>query len=112
MQTATDILAVLEKWAAEKQPIDPGSWVEAAMKLSALMGNESDLLYEMEQKVAGMRVALLEEGKSATDAKMRVEASNEHKEARKQKAKIDRIVETIRLAKLRSRMASDEFKGN
>lgn len=110
MQNADDILNVLQDWAANKMPVNPAAWLEAAMKLSALVGNESDLLYEMEQKVANSRVALLEEGKSAAETKMRVEASDEYKAARKQKAKIDRITETIRLAKHRSRLAMDEFK--
>lgn len=110
MQTVDDILSVLNDWAANKMPIDPHAYIEAAMKLQALVGNESDLLYEIEQKVANMRVALLEEGKSAVETKMRVEASDEYKTARKQKAKIDRVTETIRLAKLRSRLAADEFK--
>lgn len=110
MQTADDILTVLEQWAREKRPVDPTMWVEAAQKLVTLMGDEADKLFRMEQAVAQMRVELLEGGQNATQAKMRVEASDDYREARRQKAKIGRIEETVRLAKLRGRMANEEYK--
>lgn len=104
------IMAVLEKWAAEKRPIDPATYLEAAMKLAALVGNEADTLFDMEQKVAKMRVELLQNGMTAAATKMHIEATDEYKLARKQRAKIDRVQENIRLAKARSRLASDEMR--
>jgi len=111
-QTADDILAVLEKWAAEKQVIDAHAFLDAAVKLNLLLGDESDKLFAMEQKVSLMRIELLEGGANATIAKMRVEGSDEYREARSQKAKIERIIEAIRLAKHRARLADEEYRSN
>lgn len=110
MQTATDILSVLEGWAREKRPIAPDEYVEAAMKLTLLMGEESNLLFLLESKIADMRVGWIEQGKSVAEAKLRTEATPEYREARNQKAKIERITEIARLSKLRARLASDEYK--
>lgn len=110
MQTASDILQVLESWAAEKRPIDPQAYIDAAMKLTLLLGDESDKLYEFEQNCAIERVKLIDDGKSVSESKARLEASDEFKKARSQKAKIERMIETVRLAKLRARMANEEMR--
>lgn len=110
MQTASDIMQVLEVWAAEKRPIDPQAYLDAASKMVLLSGDESDKLYQMEQNVARMRVELLEQGMNATNAKMRVEASDEFREARSQKALIERINDTVLLAKARARLAMEEYR--
>lgn len=109
-QTAQDIMEVLEGYAANKVPVDPTAYLEASQKLTSLLGNESDLLYTMEQRVAQMRVELLEKGMKSVEVKIRVEASDEYRLARNQKAMIDRMVETVRLAKLRARLAQEEYR--
>lgn len=108
--TTDGILEVLEQWAREKRPIDPTAYVEAAQKLVTLMGDEHDRLFLLEQKVAKARIEYLEGGMSATAARMHAETSEDYLEARRQKAKISRIEETVRLAKLRGRMASEEMR--
>lgn len=108
--TADSIMTALEAMSRSREPIDPNKWVEGAMKLTVLMGDEASQLYDMEQRVAQMRVEYLTGGMTATAAKMHVEASDQYKEARNQKAKIGRIEETVRLAKLRGRMASEEMR--
>lgn len=104
------ILDTLTKWVEERTPISPDLWVDSAQKLVLLSGDEADRLYELEQKVACMRVELLTGGMNATGAKMHVEASDEYKEARKLKAKIGRIEEIARISKLRARLASEEMR--
>lgn len=110
MQTATDIIKVLEGWAAEKRPIHAQEWLDAAQKMTLLMGDEADKLFQLEQNCALERIEYIDEGKSATEAKMRVEASEAYKEARSQKALMERIIETVRLAKHRARLANEEYK--
>lgn len=109
-QNAQDIMNVLETWAAEKQTITPSLFLEAAQKLVALLGNEADLLYTMEQNIAQMRVDLLDKGLKSVEVKIRVEASEEYRLARLQRALIERINETVRLAKLRGKLASEELR--
>lgn len=108
--TTDSILTALENMAKSKTPIDPTQWVEGAAKLITLMGGENDALFLLEQKVAQARIESMASGMTATAAKMHSEATDEYREARQQKAKIDRIIETVRLAKLRGRMANDEMR--
>lgn len=108
--TSDSILLALEAMARSKEPIDPTQWVEGASKLVALMSDEHNKLFMLEQQVARQRVELIENGFTVAKARAFVEANEEYRTARMQKAKIDRILETIRLAKLRGRMAQDEYR--
>lgn len=110
MNSANSIMDALHKWSVEKEPIDPQRWLDASLKLVQLMGDESDKLYQMEQNVAVERVNLKDTGMSVSEAKLRIEASDAYREARQQKALIDRIIETVRLAKHRARLASEEYR--
>lgn len=113
MQSVDDILGVLNDWSANKVPIDPASWLDASLKLMALIGNEQDNLYEIESAIAQFKASLMEEpGMTAAKAKIRAEASPQFLEAKKAQAKIQRVIEIIRISKIRSRMAGDEFRGN
>lgn len=112
-QTVDDILNVLQDWSANKMPIDPGAWLDASLKLVALVGVESDKLFELESAIANFKATLMEEpGMTAAKAKIRAEASPQYLESRKLKAKVERVYEMIRLAKLRARMGDDEFKSH
>lgn len=108
--TADSIMSWFTEQVENKLPIDPHLWLEGSMKLSVLLQSEQEKLFAMEQGVAQLRKILLEDGKTVAYAKTMIEASDEYREARKQKAKIDRGTEFIRLAKLYSRTASDLMK--
>lgn len=95
-----------------KKPIPPTKWVEAGEFLNVLIGNENDKLAELEQKVAQEKLALMKDSKSVSEAKMKIEATDIYKEAKRQKNKIAQIIEFIRLAKLHARIYSDELRGN
>lgn len=110
MNTTDSILKALEEISRSKAAIDPIQWITAAQKLTLLMGEEVEKLHSMEQSVSQLQVNLIEEGKSAAEAKLRVEATETYKEAKTQKAKIMRIEETVRLAKLRGRISEEKFK--
>lgn len=106
--TVDEILAYLQKAASDNMPLPPDRWVDAGMRLQSLLGNEMDSYYLMEHSLAKARVELIQHGMKLGEAKMHVEASDEYFQARKQKGKIERVTEIIRLAKLRGRMASEE----
>lgn len=112
MQTLDNILEVLQEDAENKTPVDPAFYLEAAMKMLALVGNVSDELYVAESTLAKVKVQFIEEGDTVAKAKAKVEAMELYPTSRRLKAKIERVYEMVRLAKLRSRMANDEFKSN
>lgn len=109
--TVDSILESFIRMSKNQGVIDPHTYLLGCEKLNALLQNEQNDLYDMEQQVALMRKAFLEDGKSVSFAKAMIEASDAYKEVRKQKAKIDRAIETIRLGKLHARMSQDLMGG-
>lgn len=110
--TVDSILDALQKMSQAKVPVDPKKYLEGAEKLNSLVQSVQEELFEKEQAVAVMRRDLLEEGKTGVYAKMIVEASDEYKGCRILKAKIERVVETIRLAKQHARLTTDIYHSN
>jgi len=84
------------------------TWLDAAQKLTMLLGDEHDKLFELQQIVANLKVGCLEEGTSSVEAKTRVEATDAFRSMQKQKAKIGRIEEMVRIAKIQARMLDNE----
>ncbi len=107
--TTETIIGFLKKNVEEHKPLSPDIFADAAAKLNVLIGAETDKLAELQQKVAQEKVALLEQGKSVAESKVRVEAMDVYKDMLKQKAKIEQVVEFIRIMKLRSRMKMEEY---
>jgi hypothetical protein len=107
MNTATSIMEALAGMSERKEPIQGHLWLEAAMKLNALLQNEQEHKYEIESRLNKMRAAYLEEGKSAAYARGMIEAQDEWLEYKKLTALIERAIETIRLAKKNATMAQD-----
>lgn len=105
--TLSSIMESLQTMAEQKGVIDPGTYLLAAEKINALLQNEESELYIMEQRVAQMRVDLLNEGKTATHAKLVVEASDEYRITRDKKSLITRALQTVMLAKTHARLSSD-----
>jgi hypothetical protein len=109
--TIDKMLTRLKEVTEQKEVIAPSKWIDIANKLNALLGSEHDILFDLQQKVAQLKVDCITRGDSAAAAKMKVEASLEHKEAQKQKAKIERVEEFIRIAKIQARLRETELKG-
>lgn len=107
--TVDGIMAYLRKCVEEKIQLHPSLWVDAALKLVVLLDDEHDLLFKLEQAVAVNRVNLMKDGMNATQAKMHVEALDEYREAKAQKARIGRIDEMIRIAKVQARMRDNGY---
>ncbi len=111
MITTDTIINKLSEYVKEKTPIAPSLWIEAAQKLNLLLSEENDRLYELEHTVAVARRAFIEEDMTAAKAKICVEATPEYMMYRKQKARIDQIIEFVRIAKVQGKMRMEEFKG-
>lgn len=105
--TTDKIIDWITEQVENKQPIDPHLWLEASMKLNVLLQTEQEKLFELEQVVALAKAMHLEQGKSVGYAKTMIESTDQYKLARKQKAKIDRVIEFIRLSKLYSRISQE-----
>lgn len=105
------ILNWFKEQIQNKEQVDAHTWVDATQKLNILISDDHDKLFDLQQKVAQMRVALMEQGDTVSKAKAKVEATDEYKNMCKQKAKIGRIEEAIRIAKIQSRLKDSEFKG-
>lgn len=110
MNTTDSILEALQNMAEQKVPISPHTWLEATSKLIALIGNEQNRLFELEHIIAKIKSEEMERGETAAKAKVIAESRTEHLEARKLKAKIDRVFEMIKLGKIHARMALEDFK--
>lgn len=89
----------------DRTPLDPKVWLDKGANLSVFLYRELSLLVEMEQVVARMKLKFYEESANGnvSAARLRVEATDEYKNARKQKAKCQAIEEVIRIAKLQAR---------
>lgn len=113
METITTNLIIqsLKERVREKIPISPNDWLDAGIKLNTLLGDEAEELFKLQQKVAQLKVEYLEKGTSVSEAKTRVEASDDYRRYCLQKAKITRIEEHIRLAKLMARTSQGEYSG-
>lgn len=108
--TADSIMEWFTEQIAQKNPIDPNLFLEGALKLSVLLQSEQETLFMMEQVVARMKESLIQSGKTVAYAKTVIEATDEYRKCRVQKAKIERAIEFIRISKQYSRTASDLMK--
>ena len=107
------ILDYLKEQIEQKQQLGPSIWVDAAQKLNVLLSGEHDSLFDLQQQVAEIKIKHLEDDDkgNVSKAKLLTEATDTYKEMQKQKAKIVRIEEFIRIAKLQARMKDTEFRG-
>lgn len=94
-----------------KNPLGPDVWCDAAAKINVLLQEEQEKQFLMEQDVAKLRGLLLDAGETVAKARTRIEATDEYRKARNQKAKVERALELIRIAKIQSRMASGMLNG-
>ena len=111
LTTIDSIIKYFEEQVEQKKPISPILWLNAAQKLNVLLGNEIDREAELQQSCAKIKITHIENKKSVSEAKARMEASDLYKEYRKQKGKIEQVQEFIRLAKAQSRIRNEDYLG-
>ena len=99
MRTAETIIANFTKRVSERESIPPNEWMEAAIYLNVLVGNENTKLVEYEIEYGKSVVNFIDIGMSSSEAEKRAKATDEYALFRKQKSFIEQIQEFIRLAK-------------
>ncbi len=111
--TSDTIIDYLKNSVEQKLTIPPTAWLDAAVKLNLLLADEQESLFKLQQTVAQLKINFLndDEKRNVSKAKMMVEASEEFRLARNQEAKIERIIEFIRLAKVQSKISLSEMTG-
>jgi hypothetical protein len=110
--TFESIMGDLNKMAENAQTIDAERWVRASQLLNLFLEEEQNKLFKLEQEVAQVRVELINGGDTVAKAKVKVEASDIYREARSQKAKIERAIELVRISKLQARLSTDIYNTN
>lgn len=113
MITTDTIVEYLKNAVEQKLPIPPTVWLDSAVKLNLLLADEQEELFNLQQKVAQLKIDFLQDDdkRNVSKAKMMVEASDDFRLMKSQQAKIDRIIEFIRLAKVQSKISSEELRG-
>ncbi len=108
--TTDTILNTMQSYVESKVPIAPTTWLDAGIKLVTLMSDETDKLIELQFKVAELKVLLFDgEDKTAAEIKVRIEATHEYTDMRRQDAKVKRINEFVMLAKKYATIRSVEY---
>ena len=87
--TTDKILTFLQEAVETKKNVPAEKFADAAIALNILLGDEEDLSAELYQQVAKLKLSYLEaqEKKNVSEAKLKVEASDEYKVAKKQEMK-------------------------
>ena len=107
--TVDTIINFLKDAVEKKMILPPSVFLDAAEKLNILRGDEEDKLINLMQKVAQYKTEKILEGKSVAMAKVMVEATDTYKEMLIQKMRCERIVEFIRIEKIRARLKDTEL---
>ena len=110
-RTVYTIIDSLKEIVEKKEVVHPTWWIEAAEMLNLLLGDEQSKLFVLQQQIAQSRKGILEGQikRNVSEANLVVEASDEFREMRILEAKIKRVQEQIKIAKVHARLASDEL---
>lgn len=109
--TVDDLLKEVDEFVEKKMPLSPQYWIEMAQKLVVLSSSETDLLYRLQKEIAQEKTKHISSGKSVAESKLIVEGTDLYESMQKQKAKVLKVEEIIRIAKIQSRMKQSEFFG-
>ena len=103
-RTTKGIIAVLKEIVENREKLNPEAWVDGALALNLLVGDEHEKMVELQQKVAQMELEALQNSNSVAAAKLKVKSTDEYKEMRRQELLIKQVEEYIRIAKLQARI--------
>jgi methionyl-tRNA synthetase len=95
------VLNWLTESVEKKRQISSEEWMNCAMRLVLFLSYEDDDLIEKEQEVAKLKLSLLhtQDKRNVAAVELEVESTDTYKAMRKQRLRVDRINEYIRLAK-------------
>ena len=113
MITTDTILKEISEALRSPIPMSPDWFLEKSMLLNDFLGDENLKLVELKSAVAKLKLSFLDADtkRNVSDAKVKIEASEEFKQMGIQDTKCRQIVETIRLAKLRAKLSMEEIQG-
>jgi len=111
MSTIDTLIETMQKRVESEEIIGPHDWIDYAGRLNLFRGIDDNALYKLGQRIARQRAEYVKDGMTVAAARTLIEATDEYVEYKQLQAKLDRVTEEIRLAKIRSRSASEEMKG-
>lgn len=106
--TAELILNEIKERIEQKLPIPESWWLNASAKLNIFFGVIADELADLSVLIAKDKVEYLDDGKTASEAIIRCQATTQYADMEKKKAKLTQIVEFIRIAKKRADLVKQE----
>jgi hypothetical protein len=109
---ADELIKQIEDVLGKKLPMSPSYWLEQAEILNILSSDETDLLTELAKKAAYKQLEWVEQGKSMAESELRLKTTDEYMLLQKQKAKVEKIKEIIRLAKTHAKLKNEEYREN
>lgn len=104
--TARTITNALANAFSNKVNVSKDKLLDGAMKLSVLALDEVAILTQMEQDIAKKKVAMLEaqDKRNVSEVELRIEATDEYRDMKRQKAFVDAIEEMIHTARLSAKL--------
>jgi len=111
MKSCDSILQALKEASQQGVSIAPADYLEYASELNALIGDENEKLYILEQTLALEKFKKIELGDSVAKAQSYIDTLDIAREAKTQKAKVEQIEEHVRILKRRSQTAQQEYAG-
>lgn len=111
LRTVDSILESFHTRVTCKEVIAPSDWMNAAYFLNILLEDEHDKLFDLEQNIAQVKQEFLKESKSVAEVNIKIQSMDIYKQMRKQKAKIERVEEFIKIVKSQSKL-KDNYYGN
>jgi hypothetical protein len=111
MSTIDTLMETMQERVEKGEIIGPHDWIDYAGRLNLFRGIDDNALFKLGQIIAKQRAELVTGGATVAAARVIIKATDEYREYKELQAKLDRVTEEIRLAKIRSRSASEEMKG-
>lgn len=110
-RTIDTILNDLKSNVEKREVVHPSWWVESAEMLNLLLADDQDKLFGLQQEIAKERYEILKSQtkRNVSEANLIVETTDKFREMRTLEAKIRRVQEQIKIAKIHGRLASDEL---
>lgn len=99
--TIDSITGFLRGKIETKDPISPSLWLDAAQKINVLLQDLDEAVVEAEIAKNVLQSTYMEDGDSAAKSKVKTEASEPYRAYLLLKAKRERAIEFIRIAKKR-----------
>ncbi len=113
-RTLETVLRDIGEMVENRIPVGPEQWLQAAQFLNLFLEGETSKLYDLQHKVANNKLTFLESDpkRNVSQANLKSEATEDYRDMKKQEAKIEQIVEFIRISKMQARMANEAIRGN